>query len=600
MSEVRLVVRESERDWSGTIHGSSVESAIAALSADPMTLAELEDAVGRFEKPRPVGRFFGNLRPHLNDEPYDAGLVVIDLVARLVVVDSTYSSPSRCGAVAYHDGEHRTKIVLPYHLADDWFFTTDGQNWRGQAEIRRRDRAANPDLDARAVFYGRPLLEYLARECFAAFQRRAETEAAVRVKWIENARQRMASSAKISPDDVDPSLLTEDEIAPQAWEDEPWRGSPFNDTLKDIHAAWLLTSRDDLRGRCPREVALERHDHLTWDLQDRDQYWSLVGSAPRAISTESHAYRYGGFATHELVVYYSLVRELLWSGWCQLTELSQDPARAQQFESYLVSDFLMSEIPRLEAVRDAWLDSPNDEYRGRPPRDIIERERRRVPEVMSGHAAMIDCDCPLCQMMADMPGPVFWHLDGCNMDDEFAFDISHRTREEWDAKQREYEEFNRQFNAKWEECKRLGVTDSRPREDGTNAIWRSSFSIGETADVPLGIRVFGIGSHLAEVIVGLRDGADRESVPEESQRQIDELNRDFGNLRELLQSPNSSLSEALIDPVLSRFADTLSTVGVARVDLAEQCEALREELQTLLAPPAPTPDWDSDGLDYPF
>ena len=52
---------------------------------------------------------------------------------------------------------------------------------------------------------------------------------------------------------------------------------------------------------------------------------------------------------------------------------------------------------------------------------------------MSGHDAMVDPDCPSCQMLADMPGPTFWHLDGCNMDNEFAFDIYRRTREEWEA-----------------------------------------------------------------------------------------------------------------------------------------------------------------------
>ena len=93
MSEVRLVVREAECDWSGTIHGSCADRAVAALSADPVTLQELEVAVARFAKPVADRRFFANLSRGLRDEPYDAGLVVIDLVARLVVADSTYSSP---------------------------------------------------------------------------------------------------------------------------------------------------------------------------------------------------------------------------------------------------------------------------------------------------------------------------------------------------------------------------------------------------------------------------------------------------------------------------------------------------------------------------
>ena len=50
MSEVRLVVREAKCDWSGTIHASCADRAVAALSADPVTLEELELATERFAK----------------------------------------------------------------------------------------------------------------------------------------------------------------------------------------------------------------------------------------------------------------------------------------------------------------------------------------------------------------------------------------------------------------------------------------------------------------------------------------------------------------------------------------------------------------------
>lgn len=157
MSEVRLVVREWERDWSGTIHGSCADRAVAALSADPVTLKELEAAVARFEKPTPGIHFFAGLRPGLCDEPYDAGLVVIDLAARLVVVDSSYSSPTSEGWVEYHDGDCCTETGLRYHLADDWLFSSDAIDWQALADLRRGERTT-PPLDARAVFYGRPML----------------------------------------------------------------------------------------------------------------------------------------------------------------------------------------------------------------------------------------------------------------------------------------------------------------------------------------------------------------------------------------------------------------------------------------------------------
>ena len=596
MSEVRLVVREAGRDWSGTMHGSCADRAVAALSADPVTLEELEGAVSRFAKTDAKRQYFANLSQGLCDEPYDAGLVVIDLVARLVVADSTYSSPQSKGVVAYHDGGCCTKKDLPYHLADDWLFSSDRNSWRNAAEERRRQRAATPIRDARAVFYGKPMLEFIAREVFTASARRDEIAAAARAQWAEDARKRLANHSTLAPDAVDAGRSTDEEIAPQTWPDREHYASPFYETLKEIHAAWLLTPRGDLGGACPRAIALDRHGHLTWDLQDRCEQWSILGECPRGLEESSHAFRYGGFGTHELVMYYHLVRELLWSCWAQLTERAPSPRP----ESLTVGDFLSAEIPRLESIREAWLDTPDPEFHLRTPRSIVHRERTRVPEGMSGHDAMVDPDCPCCQMMGEMSGPVFWHLDGSGMDDEFAFDIYHRTREEWEEERRNWEEHSRLFNAERAERERLGVTDSRSRENGSPAVWRRSVNVEDAADAPLGIRIFGVGCHLAELIEGLRAGTARESTAEESQRRIDQLNRDFGNLREILQSSESSLTEALLDPVLDRFAETLATVAMVHPDLDPQCEYLTNELRTLLDPPPPGPTWTADGDDVPF
>jgi hypothetical protein len=600
MSEVRLVVREAGRDWSGTIHASCADRAVAALSADPVTMEELEVATERFAKPIPKCRFFANLSHGLCAEPHDAGLVVIDLVACLVVVDSTYSSAGPEGVVWYHDGRCCTKTGLRYHLADDWLFSSESNHWKYVAEERRRMRAAKPIRDARQVFYGRPMLEFVGRESFAAFARHDEIVAAVRAQWAENARKRLADEANLAPDQVDASRLTDEEISPKTWPGQERFASPFYDTLKQIHEAWLLTPRDDLGGACPREVALDRHDHLMGDLQDRCDQWSLMNECPRGLTESSHAFRYGGFGTHELVRYYDLVRELLWSCWEQLAELAQSPTFGHRPESFTAGDFLTTEVPRLESVREAWLDTPDPEFQGRTPRSIMARERARLPEGVTGHEAMIDPDCPCCQMMGELSGPTFWHLDGSGMDDEFAFDIYTRTREEWEEERRQWEEHGKRFDAEWSERERLGVTDPTPREDGCSAIWSRSFSVEDTALVPLGIRVFGVGCRLAELIVGLRAGADRENTPPEAQRHIDQLNRDFGNLRELLQRSDSSLAEALIDPVLHRFAETLDSVATVRPDRALQCESLTNDLHKLLNPPPPEPTWDSSDPEIPF
>lgn len=139
-----------------------------------------------------------------------------------------------------------------------------------------------------------------------------------------------------------------------------------------------------------------------------------------------------------------------------------------------------------------------------------------------------------------------------------------------------------------------------PDENDSDTVWKRSFSVGDTADVPLGIRVFGIGWHLAELIVELCGSDDPEGTPPEAQQRIDQLNRDFGNLREVLQSSDASLAAALIEPVIDRFIDSLQSLYDVRSDLAERCDALAGELRRLLDPPPPEPTWDASNDDVPF
>lgn len=61
----------------------------------------------------------------------------------------------------------------------------------------------------------------------------------------------------------------------------------------------------------------------------------------------------------------------------------------------------------------------------------------------------------MCQMFGDETSPLgmgvgFWHLDGSHMDDDFAFSF-YRTREEWEAENHRREEFDKEFNRRWEE-----------------------------------------------------------------------------------------------------------------------------------------------------
>jgi hypothetical protein len=415
MSCVTLNVSDFEGAISGKVHGSVANSLIAALSAEPETIAELELATARFIKPTNDCPLLGFLRSGENFEPHDAGLVIIDLAARIVMMDSTYSDlspisdpddecvsnvlastterqsaiedsslrrrrnvPTTYG-IRYHNGEQATEIYLPYRIPEDWIFLSSEPEYQGAVQKRRDARAAIEWKDSREVLFGSELCAYLIEELRAASDLEAE------------------------------GLFSE------------------------IHARWLMTFRDDLSGRSPREVLLEKQDFIDFDLHSRSLQWSFTTECPPSLLPNSHAYRFAGFGTHEIVIYYDLVRLLLFT------------CREHLRENRQLS--LEHETARLRHLMNAWIETANDEYQGKPPAVIIEWERKRMLAI-SGKEAMVDDDCPICQAMADdIESPYFWHLDGSAMDDQFEFSF-HKTKEDWEAERREWAEFSHDDNRK--------------------------------------------------------------------------------------------------------------------------------------------------------
>src|SRR4029079_18230896 len=91
------------------------------------------------------------------------------------------------------------------------------------------------------------------------------------------------------------------------------RSAALEMAITTIHARWLLTPRDDLRGQAPRDVLLARQEFIDFDLDTRSRQWSLQNEGPPCLAGDSFAYRFAGFGTHEWVLYYDLVRHLLHS-----------------------------------------------------------------------------------------------------------------------------------------------------------------------------------------------------------------------------------------------------------------------------------------------
>ena len=415
MSEVKLNLVDSERVLHGTIHGSVADACVAALSAEPETIAELDAALARYLRPRDGSSEFAafhsrsypaNSRPELNTEPWDAGIVVIDLAARIVASESSYSQPAPDGEVHYHDGCQSTDVSVLYRVPADWLFVSSVDAYQWSRDRRLRERAANPRFDARPVLFGRPLLEFIVN---AYRSLPAQTRAA------------FLSEATAEDEAIQKALAKE---------------------ISAMHTRWLLTSRTDLRGQSPRDLLLARQEYIDFDLHTRSLQWSAQNEGPPCIREDSFAYRYAGFGTHEWVLYYDLVRHVI----CRLIELR--PSVVESATDEQLTD-------RLEQIKTDWLESPQSDLDGHIPAIIIDNERKRLPQALRPHDMIVDDDCPICQMFGDETSPLgmgvgFWHLDGSNMDDDFAFS-SCKTIEEWEAENRRREEFDMEFKRKWEE-----------------------------------------------------------------------------------------------------------------------------------------------------
>ena len=374
MSEIRINIIDQNQTISGEMHGSFGDVLVASLTAEPDSIAELETAIQRFIKRESDWSVFRFFKQHADFEPYDAGLLVIDLAAKVILADSTYSDYSKKGTIRlknYSDEDFN----LPYELSDDWKHTFSIPEYHYWESKRRAEILENPPFETREILFGKPLFEFIIAEYLA------------------------------HKDSTDEDLFTE------------------------IHAKWLMTEREDLGGQTPRAVLLEKQDFIDSDLSSRALQWSFTGFPPPSLPENSIAYKFAGFGTHEAVVYYDLFRYLL--GGCFENEITQ------------------TEV--LEQIAGDWLKDASGEYAPRTPENIIESERQRINLTASAHECLIDEDCVVCEMLAldFLDTPMFWHLDGSQMEyDRFEFSFE-KDREKWEAEQREYEELlhRRKFTA---------------------------------------------------------------------------------------------------------------------------------------------------------
>lgn len=403
---IQLTVRAAGAGISWKCHEWTVLVALGSLAAEPETLSEFFGAVRRYQ---PDHHWDETGQPADNEAAItgDGNWCLIDLAARCVVAGDEFELPEVPGAF---QAESDDDLAGGFHIVwidalPGWLFQSAADDWQSAISQRRQALAGRRRVESRAVLFGRPMLEFAAARVLAG--------AVVEAHQVQRYEQ-----------------------------------------IREIHADWLMTVRDDLLGHSPRELLLSRREQIDWDIQRRSQQWSTQGFAPPPLDADSAAYRFGGYGTAEIVLYFDLVRSLLSEAWRQVV--------AGESNCEIL-------VERLVAHRDWWLDQPPEDSSGGPTcKELIESERRRTPITDDG--SHLDCDCPICQAEADGAfgsGPTFMFYDGhhLELEDEFAFSII-ESREEWEREQAAFRCYDEALDRQRAE---RGATDDQP-----DSVWTSS------------------------------------------------------------------------------------------------------------------------------
>ncbi len=498
MQEMLLTLLDQTSTIHVEAHSGLVDIAIAALSTDPETIDDLQRGMCRYIAQDVVEGLFAGIREGLGDASAYEGMMIIDLPGRVVNTSLKPTEMHQYGSVAWCDHVSTRDVWLPYRF-EGWHILHDEQQWQPVAEQRRQERTSAPRLAARKVLYGR-VAEYLA------------------CQWKE-------------------------------------RAGSAEHPLAEIQAAWLLTPRDDLHGLTPRELLLSRKAYIDGDIEDVAAIWTILGDPPPGLSTDSDAYRFARFGTHEIVLYHEMVAHLL-------TELKQRWGDSPDFD-------VTAEARHLDELREEWLHSPQEELYDLSPAALIARNRARLPWVVPPEHACIDDNCPLCQMMAESNQPMFWHLDGYTLDEHFATSF-YDSREDWEVMREEM----RIWSSRIPQYTSGNEDVSNESFEGPR-IWKSTFTnMDLVRDMPvssaIGMMVFSIGGHLAELSMDLSASAETEAT-------VCTLQSRFAALRRAVCDESSWT----VNLIIAQYAEELQAVAAMHNDLRSKCDDLEKKLDYL-------------------
>ena len=205
-----------------------------------------------------------------------------------------------------------------------------------------------------------------------------------------------------------------------------------------------------------------------------------------------------------------------------------------------------------------------------------------MPLYSTGAAHIVDCDCPICDMMASgIFGPGFCHYDGhaLEVDDDFAFSMLD-TREQWEEQQREDAKRRAEIEADIARRKEAGIT----AEEEFQSVWNSTYLADDGIPGDTGGHL-GTAFLVAELVGALQqEGAD--------QADVDVLNNAFRTYR-TAESPQAVQSAA------DAFKQTLNELADRHEYLVSRSADLQSRIDEQLRAPALNDDDDNDN-DVPF
>lgn len=427
-------VADESQTLAGVINQEDAWLLLSALSADPESLEEVEAAIGHLcsegvcqpakGEQGVVGlESLGMQIQTARVDPSGCDLA-IDLPGRTVVVSRLWAESCgesvqrpgstkqrdriddglkmlRAGAVLVDRSGQDRPVRLPYHIDPRWEVTIGRNDWDQSVRQRRALAAQDPVPTFRRILYGSAMRQFLAEELWN----------------LSTSRQEWSRNPVEGSNDVDGAV-----VGPQGKEE----------AISLIHQKWLLRRREDLGCRSPRQVMTEAIGAVDAMMEDRQIAWSATTRQPASVPRASRAFREALFGSNEWILYYDLVRCLLELGWHwidgSLQELERDDGKKEpglSSESWGAESKSVEALARwMEQLQRCWMEDPQPHLLDRSPREVIERERRRLPDAVPvDQQDWFSCDCPMCQWMKEEKAITFWRMDECHMEDAYAFQI---------------------------------------------------------------------------------------------------------------------------------------------------------------------------------